>query len=303
MTVRQANEALLESWLLALHGKTPRTRQLYLEEVNRFARWLKDHHRPEGTAGDLLRVTRHDARAWLGDLEREGKSKATIRSRWIALRSFYRWAVDEDELDESPMAKVVVPKSDPPPIAVLDADQLRALFRACEGRNFVDRRDLALFRLLAATGMRIGEACDLTVNDIDLVNRVVVIRHGKGDRSRMVRFDAATAAALDRYRRARARHRLAGTPWLWLGYRGRFTRKGASPALDKRAKLAGLGHVHPHQLRHSFANLWLVNGGAEGDLQRLGGWESPQVMARYGSARAVDRALAAYDNVNPLAGL
>jgi integrase/recombinase XerD len=118
-----------------------------------------------------------------------------------------------------------------------------------------------------------------------------------------VRFDAATAAALDRYKRVRARHRFAALPWLWIGHRGRTTRKGVPEMLAKRAALAGIGHVHPHQLRHTWADRWLRSGGNEGDLQRLGGWESSDIMRRYGEARAVDRALNAYDTVNPMGSL
>lgn len=73
--------------------------------------------------------------------------------------------------------------------------------------------------------------------------------------------------------------------------------------LDKRAAIAGIDHVHPHQLRHTWADRWLRAGGNEGDLQRLGGWESAEIMRRYGEARAVDRALAAYDTINPMGQL
>lgn len=72
---------------------------------------------------------------------------------------------------------------------------------------------------------------------------------------------------------------------------------------NKRATQAGIGHVHPHQRRHTWADRWLRAGGNEGDLQRLGGWESAEIMRRYGAARAVDRALAAYDTVNPMGRL
>jgi integrase len=131
----------------------------------------------------------------------------------------------------------------------------------------------------------------------------VVVRHGKGDKARVVRFDAATAAALDRYKRVRARHRCAASPALWIGHRGRMTRKGVPMMLNKRAALAGIDHVHPHQLRHTWADRWLRAGGNEGDLQRLGGWESAEIMRRYGEARAVDRALTAYDAINPMGTL
>jgi site-specific recombinase XerD len=303
VTVSEANEALLESWRLSLHAKSPRTVQLYDDAVRRFARWLTAADRPNGAAGDLTAVQRADVEAWFTAQRAEGLAPATIRSRWIALRNLYGWATDEDEIDPNPMARVKVEKPSPPPVEVLTAEQLRALLNACKGTDFNARRDLAIVRVLAATGLRVSELVDLTAADLDLPNRVLTVRHGKGDRSRLSRFDPETAAALDRYKRARGRHRLAARPELWIGHRGPLTRKGVPRILAKRADGAGIGHVHPHQLRHTWADRWLAAGGTEGDLQRLGGWESPTVMRRYGAVRATDRALAAYDQVDPMGSL
>jgi integrase len=120
----------------------------------------------------------------------------------------------------------------------------------------------------------------------------------------MVRFDPATAKHLDRYLRARARHpRYARRRDLSIGFRGPLTRKGVPAILDKRTAMAGIGHIHAHQLRHTWSHRWLANGGAEQDLMRLGGWSSHEIMARYCSAQGVDRALAAYDNVDPMGEL
>jgi integrase/recombinase XerD len=289
-----ANEGLLTSWRLSLHGLTFRTINLYVREVRRFADWYR---------GDLLAVTRRDVEAWIAYLQAAGRAKATIRSRWIALRNFYRWAVEEDELNESPLARVRVPKPDPPPPNVLGEEQLRAVLRACEGRSFEDRRDAALIRFMLATGLRVSETCSLEVGDIDLSLRLATVRSGKGDKARIVRFDPSTAKHIDRYLRVRARHRYARRRDLWIGFRGPLTRKGVPAILDKRTAMAGIGHVHAHQLRHTWAHRWLSNGGAEQDMMRLGGWANHEIMARYGAAQAVDRALAAYDNVDPMGEL
>lgn len=298
-----ANQALLDSWRLSLHDKQPRTIDLYLREARRFAAWLADAQRPENNPGDLLTVSRQDVQTWIREMQAQGRAKATIRSRWIALRNLYGWLVEEDELDDSPLAKVRVPKTDPPPPDVLSEDQLRALLRACEGRSFEDRRDAALIRFMAATGLRVSEVCDLELGDIDLAMRLATVRSGKGDKARIVRFDPATAKALDRYLRARARHRFARRRDLWVGFRGPLTRKGVPTILDKRTMLAGIGHVHAHQLRHTWAHRWLASGGAEQDMMRLGGWANGEVMRRYRAAQATDRALAAYDSIDPMGAL
>jgi site-specific recombinase XerD len=98
---------------------------------------------------------------------------------------------------------------------------------------------------MLATGLRVPETCDLELGDIDLSLRLATVRSGKGDKARMVRFDPATAKALDRYLRVRARHpRYARRRDLWIGFRGPLTRKGVPTILEKRTALAGIGHVH-----------------------------------------------------------
>jgi len=301
--VTQANTALLASWLLSLHNKAPRTRLAYTEEARRFARWLAEHDLPASAPGDLLAVGRQDAETWVVDLQAAGLSPATVRARWIALRSLYGWCIEEEEISASPLARVVVAKADPGPVDTIPAADLARLFAACAGTDFTARRDLAVLRTLAATGARVSEACGIDLEDLNLAERLVRIRHAKGGRDRFARFDPKTAAALDRYRRVRARHRFGTLPNLFIGHRGPLTRKGLPAMLDRRATIAGLGHLHPHQLRHSFADAFLTAGGQEGDLMQLGGWTSPEVMRRYGRQRATTRALASYDTVDPLRGL
>jgi len=301
--IAAVNGALAESWTLSLHDKAPRTLTHYLDEVWRFARWLADHNRPSAAPGDLLAVERKDVEAWLMAQRTAGLSQATMRNRWVALRNLYGWALAEEEIQRSPLERVVVAKANTPAPDVLNDDELKLLLKVCAGSDFYARRDLALIRFMLATGLRVSETVDLALGDIDLVNHIALVRHGTGDKARAVRFDSATAASLDRYKRVRARHSYAALPWLWIGFRGRMTRKGVPAMLNKRAGEAGVRHVHPHQLRHTWADRWLRAGGNEGDLQRLGGWESAEIMHRYGEARAVDRALAAYDNVNPMGKL
>lgn len=299
-----SNEQLVESWELSLHGKSPGTRRLYLEVVRAFVAWLIAHARPADAVGQLAAVSRQDVEAWFAGQRRAGLSASTIRSRWIALRSLYGWAVDEGEVPSNPLERVKVDRPAPPPPDLLTDDEVKALLASCSTKAFNDVRDLALLRLMLATGLRRAEVAELRLDDLDLRARIVHVRHGKGDRPRVVRFDPNTAAALDRYRRLRSRHKLADrTDRLWLSHMGAVTIKGLNSVLTNRARKAGVKALHPHRLRHSFADRAKAAGLSDEDVMTLGGWVDPSVMRRYGAARAVDRALSAYDVADPMKGL
>ena len=286
---------LVESYRRSLRSenKSPRTITAYDEAHRLFSAFLEAQGMPQ----DVPHIRREHVETFLADLHTR-YMPATVANRYRALKVFFQWAVEEGEITQSPMRNVRAPHVPEHPPAVLTEAELRRLLRTCRGQRFTDRRDTAILRLFIDTGMRLGELAGLRVTDIDFeANLALVI--GKGSRPRLCPFGLRTSRALDRYLRARAKRRTAGTATLWLGHAGPMTDSGVGDVVRRRATQAGIADVHPHRFRHTFAHQWLAQGGNETDLMRLAGWRSRTMLERYGASAADMRARQAHVRFGP----
>lgn len=290
---------LLASWLLALEAenKSPRTLEAYAWGPVQLAGWLLER----GLSDDVQQLTTDHVRGWLRDL---GATRAdnTVHNRHTSVRTFLAWCRAEGELDADPMANVPPPKVRETSVAMVTAEQQRALLADMAGTSFADVRDRALVLLFLDTGARLAGVAGLLEADVDLRARTARIVL-KGGRPHVLPYGATTARALDKYLRAKRRQPHGERDWLWISTtgKGRLTAHGVQQMLRRRGDRVGIpGRLHPHMFRHTFADAWLSAGGSESDLMELAGWRSRQMLNRYGAVRRSERAREAHRALSPM---
>jgi site-specific recombinase XerD len=283
---------LATSWQLALRAerKSPETLKAYGDAVRFYLEWCQ-------TSG-VEPLSRSSLATWTAHLLDNGAAASTARSRQLGVRRFTTWLAEEGEIAADPFLGIKAPKLDERVIEPLTDDEIRAMLKACAPPKGADsrqmlwhRRDEALIRFMFETGTRAGEVVALQLDDVDLAAGAAIVRRGKGGKGRSVPFGPQTSLALDRYIRLRRGHRLADTPDLWLGDRGKgFSYDALHKTLKLRADEAGLTGFHPHKLRHTAAHRWLAAGGSESGLMAVAGWTRPDMLMRYTKAQAGARA-------------
>lgn len=274
--------------------------RLYIPRLRAWAEWL----RAQGMPSELGAIRREHIEAYIEHLQTAapgrvgaGQKSATVSIAYRTLRTFWRWCVAEEEVSRSPMERMESPKVTEEAPPVLSPEELDALMKAARGGSFEDRRNTALLRVLADSGMRRGEVAGLQLGDVDLDGDGLILLRGetsKGRRDRLVPLSRAAGAALDKYLRVRGSHPHANSPWLWLGKRGRLTDSGILQVVEKLGRQAGITGLHPHIFRHTFAHNSLSSGRAEGDVAMIAGWRDRSMLARYGRSAAAERAVAAF---------
>ena len=250
-------------------GESANTCAAYAGDLAAFAAFLAQ--RGLSAASD---VSRDDIVDFLADERAKGMKGSTRRRRTAAIRMFFRYlkerrlvAHDPSALMDSPKKELLLPRT-------LSEEEVFRLLDAIDGEDPRSIRDRALLETLYGCGLRVSEACALSLGDFVAEGDLLRI-FGKGSKERIVPVGGAAGRALVRYRDGARESFVRGNlseTHVFLTRLGRpFTRQGVFKIIKERAAAVGIaaGRISPHVLRHCFASHMLAHGADIRAIQEL----------------------------------
>jgi integrase/recombinase XerC len=245
-------------------NSSAQTVKSYREDLSQAFAYLRDSLKKSTL--DQADWTTRSLRGFLAWLHGQGYSKATIARRMAAVRSFGKFLCREGTLKANPAEPLRGPRLDKKLPHFLTVNDATRLMEAADSRTPFGRRDRAWLETLYSAGLRVSELVGLNTGDLDLADKVLVVR-GKGKKERLALIGDAAVRALRSWladRAAIVSELRKETPAVFLNKNaGRLTTRSVARLLAKYLALAGLDpRTSPHTLRHSFAT-HLLDAGAD----------------------------------------
>lgn len=267
----------VQAWLLEIAARnyTQSTRHYYSWYLAHFAAWLTEHN-----VTLLADVTPKHIRQYQTHREKGTDDKPrwgdyTRLASFRAIRAWLNFCVTEQWLTDSPAATVKAPKTSKDVLPCLSKEDARKLLAACK-----DERETALIHFMLDTGARASEVVAVDVGDVDINTGAVLIRHGKGRKTRTVYLGAKSRKTMLKYHIASNRPTAKTPLWRNRNTDERFTRNGLQQLVSRIADRAGV-HATCHMFRRTFA-LWSLRAGMDiYSLAALMGHEDIHTLKRY----------------------
>ena len=229
----------------------------------------------EGIGKEIIHISTDDLRKYLTNYQMEkGLSKVTVDNVRRILSSFFSWLEDEDYILKSPVRRIHKIKTATNIKETYSDESLEVMRDNCN-----EIRDLAMIDLLASTGMRVGEMVLLNRQDINFIDRECIV-FGKGDKERIVYFDARTKLHLEDY----LRQRKDDNPALFVSLKAPYNRLnigGVEVRLRELGKRLHIPKVHPHKFRRTLATMAIDKGMPIEQLQQLLGHRRIDTTLQY----------------------
>jgi len=302
-------QSLTKGYILTCRteGKSAKTISGYQMVLNNFSWFCQNNQYP-----DVQKLTPIHVRNFLWYLASEPNrwnstspavkkpaSQTTVNHYYRALRTFFNWLYKEQLIPQNPFDHLKTPKIQKKVIQALSAKDIEQLFEECSGKSAIDVRNKAIVCTFLDTGLRVSELADLNIDDIDFDTGSILVRHGKGNKQRIVRVGSRAQNALWRYLTIRA----TDNKRLFMNRNNQPLDVRGIKILIKRLGVRAKIKLHPHQLRHTFAVSFLRSGSDVFSLQYLLGHSTLSMTQRYLQSLNANDAINAHKKFSPLDNL
>jgi integrase/recombinase XerC len=248
-----AAEAMLAGFLNQLKFEkraSAHTVSNYQRDIGRLSTYCKDKLILNWT--DLKQ---NDIRAHIAARHRKGMGSKSLQRELSAIRSFYTFLLKNSLAEINPAQHIKAPKQARTLPKTLDVDQINGLLEAGTSSP-LEVRDLAMFELFYSSGLRLSELSSLDIADLDLTDRSLLVRSGKGGKSRILPIGSKAVTAINNWLQERTKMSASADTALFVTTKGRrLGQRSIELRLSQWCKKKGIQeHIHPHMLRHSFAS-------------------------------------------------
>ncbi len=222
----------------------------YQRDINHLTRYCTDK-----SILHWADLTQSDIRSHIVGRHRQGLGSISLQRELSAIRSFYNFLLKNRLADSNPAQYIKAPKQARKLPKTLDVDQVSGLLEAGTS-SILEIRDVAMFELFYSSGLRLGELAALNLNDIDLADNSLMVRSGKGGKSRLLPIGSKAVTAINNWLEQRLKIVVAEEPALFISTRGtRLGKRSIELRLEQWCIKKSIPEpVHPHMLRHSFAS-------------------------------------------------
>jgi site-specific recombinase XerD len=244
----QSLEATLDHYLRTLEGRnrSAATVLAYRTDVGQFIAWLRETNFTIETPNDVERL---DVTEYLAHLAGRGLSGVSRARKLAAIREYFRFAKIEALIEASPVEGIETPKTEKRGRNWLTPEEYNRLLAAAG----TSTRDYAILMTFLQTGVRVSELCALRLEDVDLENKTLYIKVGKGMSARTIDLEKKGVQSLKSWLKVRPE---VASDRLFLNRDDEpLGERGVQKLLAKYCQLAGITkRISPHSLRHTFAS-------------------------------------------------
>ncbi|MFC1998752.1 tyrosine-type recombinase/integrase [Chloroflexota bacterium] len=294
-------------------NKSPRTISWYTDNLNQFLNYLKSHKLSDSVDDIDIKVLRQYVLYLMKRKKFKGKNgngsngndpgtlaPLSVHGHVRTLRAFFSWLTNEEIIPQNPASQLKPPKVPKTLIAILSDKEISRIMSSFSKSNYLDARNQTIFMLLIDTGIRIGEAMGLTLDDLYLNDGYIKV-FGKGQRERIVPIGNNVQKAIHRYLfRYRPEPASSDTNNVFLSMLKRQMSYNAMKLVFNRlAERTGIKRLHAHLCRHTFATKFLTNGGDIFTLQKILGHSTLEMVRRYSNLNS-DHVRAQHQKYSPM---